>query len=447
MVTLDSRRLRNGTLEALGVLALAAILALTVGLIRGSQPAARSEAAMQTADTRTIGQRAVDQAQRRLSAAPDSPRAMAALASAYLVRARENADPTLFQRAEALLTTASEANPDEPEVVLVAGTLALTRHDFAEALELGRRAVELSRYRPAAHGVLVDALVELGRYDEAVVAAQQMVDLRPDLSSLSRVSYLRELHGDLDGAVVAMGQAVAAGAPRGEATAWSEVQLGNLQFAQGDLAQADEAYRQAGKRIDGYAPALAGMGRVLAASGDLVGATAHYEAALQATPLAEYAIALGDIYTKLGHADRAEAQYAVADAIGRLFVASGVRMDVELAIFHADRIGNLDEALAAAQAEYALRPSVTAADALAWVEYRAGYLDDALLHSHEAVRLGTRDPLMLYHAGVIAQANGDDDAARRLLGDSASLNPRFSLLWADDLAARLALLTHRGGDA
>ena len=402
---------------------------------------------MQVADTRTIGQRAVDQAQRRLSVAPDSAAAMAALASAYLMRARENADPTLFERADALLAAAAGVHPDEPEVVLVAGTLALTRHDFAEALVLGLRAIELSPYRPAAHGVLVDALVELGRYDEAIVAAQQMVDLRPDLSSLSRVSYLRELHGDLDGAVAAMRQAVAAGAPRGEATAWSEVQLGNLLFAQGDLLGAEQAYGHAGQRIEDYAPALAGMGKVLAAAGDLDGAASSYEAALRATPLAEYAIALGDIYTKVGDTDRAAAQYAVADAIGRLFVASGVRMDLELAVFQADRGGDLDAALAAARAEHALRPSVTVADALAWVEHRAGHQEDALAHSREALWLGTRDPLVLYHAGVIAQANGDDVAARRLLGESAALNPRFSLLWAGDLAARLAALAVGGGAA
>jgi len=444
MITLTGRW-KNGTIEALGAIALAAILALAVGLVRGSQPSVRSEASQQAVDGRTAGQRAVDQAQRRMSVAPNNATAMAALASAYLLRAREVADPTYYNRAEALLESATAVDPEEPDVVLAAGTLALTRHEFAQALGQGQRAIELSPYRSAAYGVLTDALVELGRYDEAITAAQQMVDLRPDQTSLSRVSYLRELHGDLDGAADAMRQAVAAGAPRSEATAWSEVQLGNLLFARGDLAGAEHTYRQAGLRIEGYVPAIAGLARVQAATGDLAGAASLYERAVLATPLAEYAIALGDVYARLSDQDRAAAQYELADAIGRLFAANGVRMDLELAVFHADHGRNLDEALAAVQAEYALRPSVAVADALAWVEYRTGDLAGALVHRGEALRLGTRDPLMLYHAGVIAQANGDDEAARTLLSESAALNPRFSLRWADDLAARVDLLTSSGG--
>src|SRR5205807_8990054 len=80
--------------------------------------------------------------------------------------------------------------------------------------------------RPTAYGVLVDALVELGRYDEATAAAQVMTDMRPDLSSYSRISYLRELHGDTNGAMAAMRLAIQAGPLRSEATAWCDVQLG-----------------------------------------------------------------------------------------------------------------------------------------------------------------------------------------------------------------------------
>jgi len=439
---LKTGRLR--TSEALAVLTMAVILALAIALVRGSQPSIRSQAAERALDARSAGERAVDQAQRRLSAAPDAPRAMAGLASAYLLRARETADPTYFVKADALLESAMAADPDDPDAVLAAGTLGLTRHEFAEALVLGQRAVELTPYRPAAFGVLTDALVELGRYDEAVAAAQAMVDLRPDQTSLSRVSYLRELHGDLDGAADAMRQAIAAGAPRGEATAWSEVQLGNLLFAQGDLAGAAESYGQAGLRIRNYVPALAGQARVRAAAGDLLGAAEGYERAVQSMPLAEYAIALGDVYTQLGDTDAARVQYDLVEALNRLFAANGVRTDLELAVFNADHGRDLNEALAAVRAEYAVRPSVPVADALAWVEYRAGDLDRALAHSKEALYLGTRDPLILYHAGVIAQASGDPWRARELLGESHALNPRFSLLWADDLAMRLDALESGG---
>jgi hypothetical protein len=60
--------------------------------------------------------------------------------------------------------------------------------------------VALDDFNANAHGVMGDALVELGRYDEAFVQIQRMVDLRPDLSSYARVSYARELQGDVVGA-------------------------------------------------------------------------------------------------------------------------------------------------------------------------------------------------------------------------------------------------------
>jgi tetratricopeptide (TPR) repeat protein len=445
MITPTARRFTTGAMEALGVLTLAAILALAIGLARGSQPATRSQAAEQVLDMRSAGERAVEQAQRKLAARPQDAAAMAGLANAYLVRARETADPSYYSKADALVQSAISADAGDPDAVLAAGTLALTRHEFVAALSLGQRAVQLTPYRPAAYGVLTDALVELGRYDEAVVAAQQMVDLRPDQTSFSRVSYLRELHGDLDGAIDAMRQAVAAGAPHTEATAWSEVQLGNLLFARGELVGAEESYREAGVRIQNYVPALAGRARVRVATGDLVGAADLYTQAVQALPLAEYAIALGDVYAKLGSADDARTQFQLVEAIDRLFAANGVRTDLELAVFQADHGGDLDAALAAVRAEHATRPSVPVTDALAWIEYRAGELDDALVDSRAALRLGTRDPLILYHAGVIAQASGDGSRARELLAESSALNPRFSVLWAEDLAARLESLGLGGG--
>ena len=65
--------------------------------------------------------------------------------------------------------------------------------------------------------VRVDALVELGRYDEAERELQAMIDRKPNLAAYARVSYLRELRGDLEGAAEAMRFAVAAGGPaRGE---------------------------------------------------------------------------------------------------------------------------------------------------------------------------------------------------------------------------------------
>lgn len=94
----------------------------------------------------------------------------------------------------------------------------LSLHDFKNALKTGTEAMKLNPYNAQNYGVLVDANVELGNYDEAVKMADKMVSIRPDLRSYARVSYLREIHGDVDGAIEAMKMAVDAGFPGQEHT-------------------------------------------------------------------------------------------------------------------------------------------------------------------------------------------------------------------------------------
>ena len=46
--------------------------------------------------------------------------------------------------------------------------------------------------------------------------------------------------------------------------------------------------------------------------------------------------------------------------------------------------------------------------------------------SREAMRLGSRDPYFLYHAGMIAADAGAGERARDLLGALVAQSPRFS---------------------
>ena len=121
------------------------------------------------------------------------------LGQAYLQKARETGDPGYYPKAEALFQQALASEGDDVDAIVGLGTLALARHQFAVALDWGEQARALAPYHAAAYGVIGDAQVELGRYDEAIETVQAMVDLRPDLSSYSRVSYLRELMGDREG--------------------------------------------------------------------------------------------------------------------------------------------------------------------------------------------------------------------------------------------------------
>ncbi|MGH9177077.1 MAG: tetratricopeptide repeat protein, partial [Acidimicrobiales bacterium] len=127
--------------------------------------------------------RAIAAAQDRLRTDGGDDGARLALAGAFLQKARETGDPSLYTRVEVLLERAAGGRGEDATLLVAEGTLALARHRFADALDLGRRAVDLAPGNVGAMGVVVDALNELGRYDEALEATQAMADAKPNLAS------------------------------------------------------------------------------------------------------------------------------------------------------------------------------------------------------------------------------------------------------------------------
>jgi tetratricopeptide (TPR) repeat protein len=382
---------------------------------------------------------AVSDAQSATEASPEDADALAHLGAALLDQARLNGDPSLYARAETAFEYALEPDGTHPAALVGRGTLALARHEFAEALEIGERARALVPDVVRIDGVIGDALVELGRYDEALEAVQHMVDVRPDLASYSRVAYLRELHGDLDGAIEALELALSAGSPVVEHTEYVRVQLGNLQLAAGRPELAERLYRNSLARLAGYVHATGGLARVAISRGDLDEAVALLTDATVRQPLPELVVLLGETLEADGRLDEARVQYGLAEALQRLYEANGVAVDLELAAFTAEH-AEPDAAVELARRAYHERPSVHAADALAWALHRAGDDRGADRHAREAVRLGTADPRILYHAGAIADAIGDGTRARDLLGRALAGNPAFHPLDAPRAAELLARL-------
>ena len=425
-----SRRLALALLLFVGALAFAINNSARGSGIRLLKHGDGSSVAMQPAPASRTEQM-IRSLQEGIRRAPANVDAYAALGAAYVQRARETGDPTYYGKAESVFAGALNRDPDHVDALIGKGTLALARHDFRAALALGEQARALSPKLARIYGVIGDAQIELGMYDEAVQTIQTMVDMRPDLSSYSRVSYLRELHGDLPGATEAMQAAVTAGGANAENTQWVRVQLGHLHFNQGKLALAEREYARALAQLPDYVPALAGLAQTRAAEGRYATAVELYTRATQLMPLPEYVIALGDLYAKIGDQERARRQYELVQAIDRLLAGNGVNTELETALFFADHDIELPASLAKARAAYAERQSIHTADGLAWTLYKTGSYQEAQRYAVEALKLGTRDALKLFHAGMIARALGEEDQARAHLQAAIALNPRFSLLHAE----------------
>ena len=368
--------------------------------------------------------------QDKLRTSPTDANSYANLGLAYLQKVREVSDPTYYTKAEQVFKKALEIDPANINAMGGMGSLALSRHQFAQGLEWGQKAQQLRPALSYNYGVINDALIELGRYDEAAQTLQQMVNLRPDLSSYSRISYQRELHGLYDGAIEAMQEAVTAGGPVSENRAWVTYQLGNLYFNRGDLDKAESTYQEALTLIPDYVYAQSGLARIAAAKGDLTGAISTYTGLSQRMPLAEFIIELGDLYTAAKQPDKAHQQYDLVRAIQKLYTDNGVDTDMEMALFDADHDNNLPAALTKARHEMSIRPSIKAADVLAWTLYKSGDYPAAQTAMQQALRLNTQDALMYYHAGMIAAKTGQTSEARSWLDKALTFNPNFSLLYA-----------------
>src|ERR671921_735256 len=385
------------------VLAALAVLA-TLALLRGERPAdQRVELPFdfrQTAGTST--DTLIGSLQEKIRYNPKDFDSHINLANAYLQKVREIGDPSLYTKTEDLLDQAQKLDGHSPELFATRGTLALARHDFQAALEYGTRAQALDPESARYHGIVGDAQIELGMYDEAIQSYQEMVDRRPDFASFSRVAYARELYGDPEGAIEAMEFALQAGSGTPENVAWAHVQLGNLWFSSGKLEEAQKAYGLSTRTVNAYAPALAGQAKIAAARGDLEQAATLYKQAFNRMPLPEYAIALGDVYSAMGESVKAEEQYDLVGSMDKLLRKNGVDTDLEIALFNADHDIDLRSSLEKARAAYDARPS--------------------------------------FHAGMIAKALGRDEQAREYLQRAIDLNPHFSVLYADEAVDSLKTL-------
>ena len=88
----------------------------------------------------------------------------------------------------------------------------------------------------------------------------------------------------------------------------------------------------------------------------------------------------------------------------------------------------------------ARRPSILAADVLGWTLYQNGEYQEASLYAQEALKLGTKDALMLFHAGMVTFKLGRFDEAKGYLGQALALNPNFSVLYRDEARRTLNAL-------
>jgi tetratricopeptide (TPR) repeat protein len=312
--------------------------------------------------------------------------------------------------------------------VLALKALSLAgQHRFREAVASARQAIVLNPDLPAAYGALADGLIELGQYDQAIDAVQRMLDLKPTSAAYARAAYLRALHGDQAGGLALMKLAVEASAPKGDRL-WMLLHLANDQLAAGETTAALRSYAEVLSQQPEQLLALAGMAKIAAAAGDYESAVRYLERVLAQGADPDAHVSLGDVRTVMGRPAEAQAHYEAAERLERAELQGPGEPEYRhLAILLADRGTRLDEAVEIARLDAAHREDIYTADTLAWTLFRSGRVTEASVVAQRAMRLGTKDPVLLFHAGLIAAAAGDRENAsawlREALRRHASLGP------------------------
>ncbi|MGW7367900.1 tetratricopeptide repeat protein [Streptomyces sp. NPDC054841] len=405
-----------------GVVGLAFVLTAVGAVVGGASemPVPTAPAAAGAA----VGQ-GVRPLQAHLKAQPKDAGAWAALGAAYVEEARADGDPSRYPQAEQAFGRSLRLRPDDnAEALAGRAALAAARHDFTVALRDADRALSVNPYSERGLAVRIDALVELGRYDEALKAAKLADARRPGIPVFTRFAYVHELRGDTSEARRVLDLA------RGSASAPADIAytataLGQLAWSQGAYDEALLHCGQALKAEPGNLEARDCRARATAAKGDLSAAIKEFEEIVDQSPLPGRLVALGELYEASGKRELAQQQYAVVSTWTGLARAGGVNPDLDTALAAADH-GDRAEALRAARAEWQRRRTVHTEDALAWALHRAGRSQDALPHARRATGTGYQNAVFLYHRGMIERATGDKAGARASLSRALALNPAFS---------------------
>jgi len=342
----------------------------------------------------------IDSGRARVARDPADTAAAVELADALMRGARVDGDASLTVEAGRVLRTALQQSPSDYMARRMLAVVYLSQHRFAAALT---EAAAAQKIRPADawnYAIAGDALLELGRYDEAFDSFDQVMTRRPDAGAYARVAYARELQGDLDGAVRLMKMSAEATSRRDvEAQAWSYAQLGNLYLLHDRLEDAEREFDRADFLFPAHPYAMNGRVRLLIARHRYADAL-DLSRRLPVTP--ESLATQGDLLARLGHRDDAETMYGEAERVEREGWEQEHPQPGALARFLAERGRNIPEAIALAERAALERQDVNTMDALAWSYFRAGRIADAAAAIERATRLGTLDPRIRCHASAIA---------------------------------------------
>ena len=365
---------------------------------------------------------------KKLEKNPNDIKVRLQIATIYLAEARITGEhPYYYPAVLRILDGILYLDPNNFEATTFKASVKMSQHQFAEAKVLAEKAQKINPANAYVYGVLVDANVELGNYEEAVKMSDKMQQLKPSLESYSRASYLREIYGDFKGSIEAMKLAVQAGLPGSEPFCWSKNTLGQLYQTTGMMKEAGQQYDDILVVRPSYAFAERGQAQVLKDAKQYDKALVILEKAAKIMPEFSFHEEMADIYALQGDKDKASKKYEEVVGMLDLDAKSGHAVDLELCKLYT-KTGQYDLALKHGLIEYKNRPkNIDVNHALAWVYFNQKDYKKAQEHVMVALRTGSQNPELLQEAAKIELALGNNVEGNRLIAQAKKANPKFVL--------------------
>jgi tetratricopeptide (TPR) repeat protein len=339
----------------------------------------------------------------KLTAKPEDVKTRLQLATIFITEQRITGEHHYYYPAiEKILNGILSIDPKNFEANVYKASLRMSQHQFADAKKIAEEAKSINPDNAYVYGILVDANVELGNYEEAVAMSDKMQALKPSLESYSRASYLREIYGDYDGAISAMKLAVQAGLPGSEPQSWSLNVLGDLYYNIGKLEEAEKTFQENLFIRPSYAPSMAGLAKVLTKKKDYNRVLALLDSAIAIMPQSSFEEQKADVYAAMGDTKKAMDKYAEVQKI-LITDANSNHHSVSLELARSFiKTNQWDSAKKYAVMEYTIRPkNIDVNNELAWIAYSQNDFVKAKEYLKTALSTGSKNPELLQRAVVI----------------------------------------------
>ena len=412
------------------VLAVALVLSES-GLAQHPASVSNSVGAMQLSDIGNLAEQQPSPAEQRIAAAmqqlkadPKKVQAYNELATAFIRRARETANPTYLKEADGALNQGLKLDPEDFQLQKTQVSLFLNSHKFAQARD---RAKVLNHRTPddvLTYGYIAEADIALGDYADAETNAQWMMNLRPNNTPALLVgARLRVLFGDNRGAIDFLDRAAAQTSPvEVEDQAWIANQVASILIDSGQADSAEQVLKQSAQTFPDYPYTLENLARVRIAqkrAGDAV------QLLLQATALDHDPHQLYMLASAQQAAGQINEAQATLEQFGKLADDPARATDASLCDLILNEAGNpltASHALQLALTQVQIRRDMWTLDAYAWALHVSGQEAEARRQIETALAVGIRDAKIFGHAGEIALKLGDRAGAQKYLQQAVSLH-------------------------